>query len=73
MNRWVEEPLVLLPRTPARQEQVETGAPVERHHRQPMVHARADGRIDPSSHSLTLADLSREDAPLIYVNTASRR
>lgn len=29
---------------------------------------RRDGRIDPSSHSLTLADLSREDAPLIYVN-----
>jgi PAS domain S-box-containing protein len=29
---------------------------------------RRDGRIDPSSQSLTLADLSRPDAPLIYVN-----
>lgn len=29
---------------------------------------RRDPRIDPSSHSLTVADLTKKDAPLIYVN-----
>lgn len=29
---------------------------------------RRDPRIDPSSHSLTVADLSKKDSPLIYVN-----
>lgn len=28
----------------------------------------ADGRIDPSSHSISLADIRRPDAPLVYVN-----
>lgn len=29
---------------------------------------RRDPLIDPSSHSLTLADLAKKDAPLVYVN-----